>query len=583
MLIKGCYRFFEMANTSEFDKQAECSSALDITLAYHERTKHRPLRFAPALGYMDWDTQPDPFRRFEGAAALPLDLLPVGPEPRYELAFALGHIARIPLDRVSISQLFQDALALSAWKQAGSSRWSLRVNPSSGNLHPTEGYLVAGPIAGLHPRPAVYHYAPFEHALELRVELSGEAWLKIAAQLPEGAVLVGLTSIHWRESWKYGERAFRYCHHDAGHAIGCVAVSAAGLGWETKLLESVTDGDLAVLLGVHLQTGVEAEHADCLLAVFPHGAGFTIDEQRVFTIPDTVCDELRGARWSGVPNRLSSDHHPWPVIDDVAAATEKLSRPGEAFWSEVAFENSSLEIGDSPLALRPIIHQRRSAVALDGQTGITRDAFYRILGKVMPGSRQVPFTTLPWRPCVDLLLFVHRVADLPPGLYALLRDPARRQALEQTMDRTLVWTRPAGCPGSLPLFFLEEGDARRAAQQTSCGQEIAADGAFAAAMLTEYRAYLEAFGPWFYRRLYWETGIVGQVLYLEAEASGIRSTGIGCFFDDLTHRVFGLTGDRFQVLYHFTMGGPVDDPRLQTHPAYQHLPFTRIELPIVYR
>jgi hypothetical protein len=57
----------------------------------------------------------------------------------------------------------------------------------------------------------------------------------------------------------------------------------------------------------------------------------------------------------------------------------------------------------------------------------------------------------------------------------------------------------------------------------------------------------------------------------QAQANGIRGTGIGCFFDDLTHRVFGLTGDRFQVLYHFTMGGPLDDPRLQTHPPYDHL------------
>jgi hypothetical protein len=123
----------------------------------------------------------------------------------------------------------------------------------------------------------------------------------------------------------------------------------------------------------------------------------------------------------------------------------------------------------------------------------------------------------------------------------------------------------------LPLFFLVEGDVRRAAQQTSCDQAIAADGAFALAMLAEYRQVLEGFGPWFYRRLYWETGVVGQVLYLEAEAAGIRGTGIGCFFDDLTHRVFGLEGDRFQVLYHFTMGGAVDDPRLRTHPPYQHL------------
>jgi len=382
---------------------------------------------------------------------------------------------------------------------------------------------------------------------------------------------VGLTSIHWRESWKYGERAFRYCHHDVGHAIGSAAVSAAGLGWETRLLESVTDADLAALLGVHTQAGVEAEHADCLMAVFPQAGPFTIDEQRRFAIPSTVSDEARGARWSGVPNQLSRDHHLWPVIDEVAVATEKRSAPGDAFWFMGALERPSLEVGDSALALRQIIHQRRSAVSLDGRTGLARSAFYQIVSKVMPGSRQIPFTTLPWRPAVDLLLFVHRVADLTPGLYILMRDPARREALERTMDGTFVWTRAEGCPASVPFFLLAAGDARRVAQQTSCDQEIASDGVFAAAMLAEYRTSLEAFGPWHYRRLYWETGVIGQVLYLAAEASGIRGTGIGCFFDDLTHQVFGLIGDRFQVLYHFTMGAPVDDPRLQTHPPYEHL------------
>jgi SagB-type dehydrogenase family enzyme len=546
-------------------------SAEEVVVAYHERTKHHYHRYAASLGYLDWATQPDPFRRFVGAPLLPLTFVPVGPEPRYEPVFEHGHVVPAPVDRMSISRLFYDALALSAWKQAGAARWSLRVNPSSGNLHPTEGYLIAGPIVGLHTRPAVYHYAPFKHALELRTELSECAWLVLSAPLPPTAVLIGLTSIHWRESWKYGERAFRYCHHDAGHAIGCVAVAAAGLGWEARLLESLTDAELAVLLGVHDQAGVEAEHPDCLMAILPQGAGFTVEVQRAFAMSPALRDELRAARWSGVPNRLSSDHHPWPVIDEVAAATEKVAPASDAFWIPSTFENTSLEIGDSPLALRRIVHQRRSAVALDGHTGITRDAFYQILLKVMPGSRQVPFTTLPWRPCVDLLLFVHRVAGLTPGLYALLRDPARKDALRGAMDRDFAWTPPETCPASLPLFLLAEGDVRRAAQQTSCDQEIAAAGAFAAAMLTEYRASLEAFGPWFYRRLYWETGVVGQVLYLEAEATGIRATGIGCFFDDLTHRVFGLTGDRFQVLYHFTMGGPVDDPRLQTHPPYQHM------------
>lgn len=37
---------------------------------------------------------------------------------------------------------------------------------------------------------------------------------------------------------------------------------------------------------------------------------------------------------------------------------------------------------------------------------------------------------------------------------------------------------------------------------------------------------LQRYGPWFYPRLYWEADMIGQLLYLEAEAAGIRSTGI---------------------------------------------------------
>jgi hypothetical protein len=223
------------------------------------------------------------------------------------------------------------------------------------------------------------------------------------------------------------------------------------------------------------------------------------------------------------------------------------------------------------LSLRRIIHQRRSAVALDGRTRITREAFYQIIGKAAPGASHVPFTSLPWPASIDLLLFVHRVEGLAPGLYAQVRDPRRKTVLQDAMDPRFAWIRSEECPNALGIFLLEKGDARLAAQQASCNQAIAADGAFAVAMIADYRRTLEDRGAWFYRRLFWETGVIGQMLYLEAEASGIRGTGIGCFFDDLTHRLLGIGDDRFQILYHFTMGGAVDDPRLQTHPPYAHL------------
>ena len=102
----------------------------------------------------------------------------------------------------------------------------------------------------------------------------------------------------------------------------------------------------------------------------------------------------------------------------------------------------------------------------------------------------------------------------------------------------------------------------------SCDQDIAADGFFSLGMLAEFDASLQEFGPSFYRHLFWETGVVGQRLYLAAEAAGARGTGIGCFYDDAVHQVLGLRGHAFQSLYHFTVGIPVEDTRLTTEPGY---------------
>ena len=97
------------------------------------------------------------------------------------------------------------------------------------------------------------------------------------------------------------------------------------------------------------------------------------------------------------------------------------------------------------------------------------------------------------------------------------------------------------------------------------------DGAFAVAMLAELEPAIAQYGASFYRRLHWEAGAIGQVLYLEAEAAGVRATGIGCFFDDVLHELLGLDGRTLAMLYGFTVGGPLDDPRIRTAPPYAHL------------
>jgi hypothetical protein len=90
-------------------------------------------------------------------------------------------------------------------------------------------------------------------------------------------------------------------------------------------------------------------------------------------------------------------------------------------------------------------------------------------------------------------------------------------------------------------------------------------------MLAEFSSTLSSDSQaWRYRELYWEAGILGQVLYLQAEAHGYRGTGIGCFLDDQFHQLLGLVDQQFQDLYHFTVGTAVVDERITTLSPYSH-------------
>jgi SagB-type dehydrogenase family enzyme len=541
-----------------------------FALEYHEATKHHFDRFARSLGYLDWASQPDGFRRYAGARLVALAREPVSSHTPYPALFSRG-ASPVALSDASIGEFLRCSMGLSAWKQFARSRWALRVNPSSGNLHPTEAYLVRDGV--------VSHYAPREHALEERCRLDVGAWLGLTGGR-EG-FLVALTSIHWREAWKYGERAFRYCQHDAGHALGALRLAAAMLGWNLTLLTRWSDEQIARTCGIDRAVDrgdAEPEEAELVAAVT-----FGDTEPWTTADPESIAGPARHGDWRGHANRLSASTVDWPIIDRVSEAT---LYPG-SFGSRASLKPSgeggfgSFGVGNgrcSDRSARSIILRRRSAVAFDGRSSIPSGVFLSMLARLRPVSP--PWDAIDWPPQVHLVLFVHRVDGLTPGVYAYLRDPAVAPEWKAAMRSEFLWEpvqnppspdgfgEPSGPNDPNGLYLLVPADVRWAANRVSCDQEIAADGFFSLAMVARLEGSLRERGEWFYRRLFWECGLIGQVLYLEAEAAGARATGIGCFYDDAVHELLGLSGRAWQSLYHFSMGVPVEDGRLTTEPGY---------------
>jgi len=562
------------------------SDPIDRVIAYHVRTKHHFDRYARSLGFLDWANQPDPFRRFEGAELIRLSLLNPQDDPQspsYDALYQPDAVASQPLTVRTLSRFFELALGLSAWKRAGESEWALRNNPSSGNLHPTEGYVLLPPVEGLDLSPGLYHYAAKEHGLERRADFPPAGISQVLAPFPAGAFLFGLSSVHWREAWKYGERAFRYCNHDVGHALGSARIAAATLGWMMLLLDGLEQNQVARLLGTHRQEDfgeAEPEHPDCLAVVWPSATLQHDVSQLPLGLDQAVVKELAAGPWHGRANVLSREHgvH-WEAIDEAAEASWKTSEESllVSLPVELPVHSEPHHSSQSPSDAAKIIRQRRSAVSFDGRTAISSATFFHLLHRLMPQAHQpqlarpMPWDFLPWDPAIHLLLFVHRVEGLEPGLYVLARDAKKLPMLQQAMNPELEWTPVPDCPTGLPLYWLLQGDAQRLAAQVSCHQGIAGDSAFSLGMLAEFEGRLRQGGAWCYPRFFWEAGLVGQVLYLEAEAAGVRGTGIGCFFDDPVHEIVGIKDLTLQSLYHFTIGGPVDDGRLLTLPAYYHL------------
>jgi hypothetical protein len=268
----------------------------------------------------------------------------------------------------------------------------------------------------------------------------------------------------------------------------------------------------------------------------------------------------------------------WPVIDEVATATRKSGTlPIQWAAERSASEPSPIPLPSLPalphanhLPAATLLRQRRSAQHFDRTQTLDTASFYRLLDAVLPRDTP-PWDVWAFAPRLHLILFVHRVEGLAPGIYALPRTAAAKENLRQAMQQDFAWAKPANCPPHLPLYCLIETPVSKIARSISCHQAIAADGAFSLAMLAEFEPTLAA-APWRYRQLFWEAGLIGQVLYLEAEAAGVRGTGIGCYFDDACHELLGLTGKSFQSLYHFTVGSPLLDERISSHPAYPASP-----------
>ncbi len=460
---------------------------------------------------------PDPFRHYEGAPLVDLPADPPGAEtPALELLQGAYGVARAADGPGFLSELLFHSAAISASKRVPSTgdRYALRVNPSSGNLHPTEFHFVARRLKQW--PDGLYHYRPSSHMTEQRATGDFEIKLSGGASAP---ITFILTSIAWREAWKYRDRAYRYCLHDMGHAWQALALAARAAGCDSFAFGRFPDDEIAQSCRLN-------EDEWPMLVV----------EIRDRSIPLGDPDAGETVWHRGRANQLSAHQVSYPLIDAIHAGTKANSAAGpEGFCRDEGCGEITLPApASSKRAFAEVARKRRSA--LDFRGGVEAMSLAQ-LSAILGAATQPLSADFAGSRFVQLYLYAHRVDDLEPGVYR-------------------YW------PQYSQLEQIRSGDQRVAAAGLSLGQDLAGNACVAFSMIGDLELAASLHGDRGYRYVHFEAGAIGHRLYLAAEALGLGATGIGAFYDDEVHRYLNLTSGQRQVVYHFAIGYPVPDPRI---------------------
>jgi SagB-type dehydrogenase family enzyme len=176
-----------------------------------------------------------------------------GKVPVEEAILKRRSIRRYRSDSISLAQLSQLLWAAQGITASG----GRRTVPSAGATYPLEVFIATGAqtVEGL--AAGVYHYQVDNHALSVHIEGDLRDNLAEAAlgqtcisACPVDIIICALFS---RTAYRYGRRAERYVHMEAGHVGQNIALQAVALGLGTVMVGAFDDEEIRKALKLEEQ------------------------------------------------------------------------------------------------------------------------------------------------------------------------------------------------------------------------------------------------------------------------------------------------------------------------------------------
>jgi len=480
------------------------------SLKYHEETKHSELSVRMSARRLDWENKPAPFKVYRHASMIPLprDF----PKPGGAAIQTIKGVAeRPPRGRVDLGLLAEIlffSAGLTRKVRMGEAPYYMRAAPATGALYPVELYLVCGEIPSL--PPGVYHFNPLDFSLvrlrngDYRSELDSAG----CQECLSSPFTVILTSLAWRNAWKYEARSYRHWFWDSGVIAANLLAVCSSEGLPTKLFVGFVDPEVDALLG--LESRKEATVAVAAVGV------------ESVAPPGQIGERIPKVAFEYEPPSRREVQYPTVWKTNEASA---ITKPTEVKAWRASFRPESGERGPetrASQALNPTGENDSSTPTLADvilRRGSTRRfargsvSFEQISTVITASTGTIPLDFLPTdATLIDFYLVANDVQGLRSGSYFFDR---RKASLAQ----------------------LKEGQFRSVTAYLCLDQPLFGDASAVFYLMADLEHITGSLGNRGYRAAQFEAGVRAGKAYLSSYAVGMGASG-STFYDDAVTEFF---------------------------------------------
>ncbi len=490
---------------------------------YHETTCYK--RNEMKGHAIDWTHQPAVFKSYPHLYSVPLPKVMTWPDVR------LSEVLHAEAPEQPATSVTKDLLAkitilthsLTAKARYGGVEFYYRSVASAGALYPFELYVGTRGAEGL--LDGIYHHSVEMHALtRLRTgDIFGE--MVAAGDLPPDrppCVVFFISSLFFRSSWKYRDRAYRYNLLDSGHLAEnlCLALKSVGLHYEMHY--DFDDERINQLLGV------DARREVCLALVPAWGKdpAASTELEKLEKLPASLA-EL---------SRVSKKEVNYAPIREIHSVSSEIVRPKEEPVDMLnnlgLYVEPGEELPDTPtwpeeMSYADAVFRRRSSRNFVSRP-LPSECFLALMDSLCAGTREADPAVTGINRSVAVGFLAGNVKDLDNDFFML--DPENR-TISQVASGPMIDEMTTIC----------------------LGQDWLRRSALHVLFLANLQTLEDQWGPRGYRYAMLTAGLLGQRLYLAATAMRVGCCGIGAFYDYEAADLLGLN-EHSRLLYLVSVG-----------------------------